>query len=287
LSSGSRIALVVVLVSAAVFGALFWLRRPQPPVAAPPAPVAAPAPPAPPVPPQPPPEAPAIRHPVASGAPPGAVPGLDDSDGFIKNAIADLVGHKSSLSLLVFDGFARRFVATVNNLATDSASAQLWPVARAEGRFTVEAPRTGDGAIIAPTNDARYAAFVAFVDAIDAQRAVALYTRLYPLFQRAYEDLGFPGKYFNDRVVEVIDNLLATPDVAARVKVRLITVDGAAPSAGTGRLYVFADPALESSTVGQKILLRVGPENARKLKAKLASVRRHLLGDADARAIAR
>ena len=75
---------------------------------------------------------------------------------------------------------------------------------------------------------------------------MALYVRLYPLFQRAYEELGYPGQYFNDRVVEVIDSLLATPNVTEPIKVKRITVDGGAPSAGGG-LYVFEDLSLEAS----------------------------------------
>lgn len=212
-----------------------------------------------------------------------ALPGLDESDGYIKSALTDLLGRRSLLSFLVFEGIARRFVATVNNLATDSASAQLWPVNRTDGRFDVETRGSADGEVISPKNHDRYKPFVAFADAVDTQRAAALYTRLYPLLQRAYEDLGFPGKSFNDRVVEVIDNLLATPDLGEPARIRLITVDGAPPPIGAGRLYVFADPVLEASSSGQKILLRMGAENARKLKAKLASLRRHLLEDAGAR----
>ena len=37
--------------------------------------------------------------------------------------------------------------------------------------------------------------------------------------------------------------------------------------------YEFADPALEALPAGSKMLLRMGPENARRLKAKLAELR--------------
>lgn len=43
-------------------------------------------------------------------------------------------------------------------------------------------------------------------------KAVALYCSPYPLFQQAYEVLGFPGKYFNDRLVaklQVVRRLMA------------------------------------------------------------------------------
>jgi hypothetical protein len=99
-----------------------------------------------------------------------------------------------------------------------------------------------------------------------------MYRRLYPLLQEAYEELGYPGKYFNDRVVEVIDDLLAAPDVVSPIKLKRIEVPGAIPGKAGG-LYVFEDAKLEARTAGQKILLRVGHDNAVKLKAKLAEVR--------------
>jgi hypothetical protein len=73
----------------------------------------------------------------------------------------------------------------------------------------------------------------------------------------------------------VIDDLLATPMVAGRIRVKRITVDGAVPS--SSGLYVFEDPALEARSAGQKILLRVGHENALALIAKLKDVRQQLL----------
>ena len=100
--------------------------------------------------------------------------------------------------------------------------------------------------------------------------------RMYPLLQRAYEELGYPRRYFNDRLVEVIDVLLATPQVNEPVRLRLVEVKGPIASERPWVRYEYADPALESLTAGQKILLRMGPENARRLKAKLAELRGQL-----------
>jgi hypothetical protein len=272
----SRAVIIALVLAGAAGGFLWWRHRPAPAPPAPPvttpaapaAPVAVPIAPAAPTGP---------AHPLgtrpASGE--GGLPALDDSDAFFKKALGELFGGKSGLSFLILDGFARRLVASINNLGNDSAGAELWPVNHAAGRFEVE-PRAG-GAVIGAANVDRYAAFVRFADGVDTQRAVALYLRLYPLFQRAYEELGYPGKYFNDRVIEVIDNLLATPDLVAPVKVKLVEVDGAARPAASARLYVYDDPALEAASSGQKILLRMGHENAAKLKAKLTDVRRHLV----------
>jgi hypothetical protein len=98
-----------------------------------------------------------------------------------------------------------------------------------------------------------------------------MYVRLYPLLQRAYEDLGFPGTYLNDRVVTVIDNLLATPNVSGPIRVKRVGPDGG--TGGGAGLYLYEDSALEAATAGQKILLRMGTENRSKLMAKLTEIR--------------
>ena len=147
----------------------------------------------PPAPPPPPPPEPAIRHPVPAAAAPGGLPPLDQSDGYVKKALVDLVGRKPVSTFFRLEDAARRFVATVNNLASDGATADLWPVNRTPGRFETE---TRDGATVPSAHNAeRYAPFVRFAASIDTARAVALYAKLYPLLQRAYEDLGNPGAY--------------------------------------------------------------------------------------------
>ena len=92
---------------------------------------------------------------------------------------------------------------------------------------------------------------------------VALYQRWYPLLQQSYEDLGYPGRYFNDRLVTVIDHLLETPNVKGPIELTQPNV-----------LFEFADPQIEALSSGQKLLLRMGPDNAKRVQAKLKELRR-------------
>jgi Protein of unknown function (DUF3014) len=218
------------------------------------------------------PRKPTVAHPVPADV--GAhheLPALDQSDAYLSGVLRELVGRKAVASFLNLDGFARRFVATVDNLAGDSASTERWPVRETPGRFQTDA--RDDHLVISPRNAARYTPFVRFVEAIDSRKAVAAYVAMYPLLQRAYEELGEPTPYFNDRVVAVIDDLLATPDVGDPVRVKHIDVDGASPSPVAARLYVYDDPSLEHRTAGQKILMRIGQDNSKPLRAKLIEIR--------------
>ena len=265
-----------VLVAMAAGGYVWWQRAHQPPaipVAQPASEQSAPLAQAP----APAPAPPAIQHPIeaapaASAPATEPLPPLASADGYIKDALTGLLGRPALLSFVQADDFARRIVVTVDNLAREHASPRLWPVNPVEGRFSTE--QRNDAEWLAARNANRYAAFVRFVEAVDTQRAVALYVQMYPLFQQAYEEQGYPGRYFNDRLVEVIDQLLRTPTLNGPVELRLIDVKGPYKLEKPWVGYQFADPAYESLSSGQKMLLRVGSANSLRLKAKLREVRR-------------
>jgi hypothetical protein len=226
----------------------------------------------------------AIQYPIdpaaAASSPP--LPALANADSFVGAALTELLGRKNVLTFLQLDGFARRVVATTDNLAREHAAPALWPVTPTPGRFSTLAVGSAAASTttISPSNSQRYTPFVQFIEAVDAAQAVKLYARLYPLFQQAYEELGFPRRYFNDRLVAVIDLLLATPVTAAPPEVSLLEVKGPIASVQPWVRYEFTDPALRKLTAGQKMLLRTGPDNQRRLQAKLMEIRRLVSGAA-------
>lgn len=255
------------MVAAAVAALAFlwqtgWLERPGKQA---PAPVAA-------VPAQPPASQPALP-PLEPAAPASPLAAAN-----VAGALTELFGRTA---LVVTDDFPRRFVATVDNLGRAHAPPLMWPVAPTAGRFIVQ---EADGStVIAADNGARYTPFVLLAEGVDAAAAVKLYERMYPLLQGAYRDLGFPGKSFHRRMVEVVDLLLATPQPSYPPRVQLVEVKGTVPSERPWVRYEYADPALEVLPAGQKVLLRVGPENQKRLKAKLAQLRAELLRGAPPR----
>ena len=209
-----------------------------------------------------------IRHPLEAAAPADVLPEPVTVDG----ALTHLFGRKAVLSMFQVDDFPRRLVATVDNLGRGHASARLLPVNPPEGRFTVQ--ESGSEPVISPDNGLRYTPYVLLLETVDMRQAVAAYRALYPLFQQAYEELGYPKSYFNDRLVDVIDHLLATPEPVGPLAVRLPEIKGPIQPERPWVLYQFADPALESLSAGQKLMLRIGPVNQRRVKAKLQEIRR-------------
>ena len=186
--------------------------------------------------------------------------------------MTDLFGLRTVQSLFRLEDFSRRLAATVDNLGRSSASASRWPMQPASGRFTVE---ERDGSVFIGTdNNLRYAPYVLLLETVNLPQAASLYARIYPSLQKSYEELGYPKGYFNDRLVEVIDLLLATPETDAPLQVRMPPINGPVRPARPWVLYEFADPSLEALSSGQKVLLRMGVINERRVKARLAEFRR-------------
>ena len=234
-----------------------------------------------PVPPQPEPVAAASAPAAAASAAPLPEPKVAEGplvEAGVGAALAALVGPQAARSLLITDDFVRRFVVTVDNLGREHAAPRLWPVQPTPGRFQVI---ERDGRSYAnPDNAARYTPWVLLAEQVDPRAAVALYGRMLPLLQQAYDELGYPGQRFHTRLMTVIDQLLATPNAPEQIALTLVEVKGEVPSERPWVRYEFADPALQSASAGQKIMLRVGAVNQRRLKAQLRALRAELVRQA-------
>jgi hypothetical protein len=206
--------------------------------------------------------APAVSNPVPqSGLSAAPLPALDQSDGPLHDALSELIGVKTLDQLVKPNLLLRHVVVTVDNLPRKRVALELRPTKPAPGQFMVSGEDQNQPRLD-PGNYQRYAPYVRAVQGLDVQRFTAVYYHFYPLFQEAYQNLGYPNGYFNDRLVVVIDDMLATPEPAEPIALVHPNV-----------MYQFEDPNLEALSAGQKLLLRMGPANAAIVKAKLRELR--------------
>jgi hypothetical protein len=209
---------------------------------------------------------PPIEHPLDSTAVPAGDEPPADPDVAAQAALTQVLGPPIAEWLLT-EQLARRLVATVDNLPRNTRIEPLRPLRPPATPFVVErelidATDGTERIVLSEANHARYDAVVAMLAATDAAAAVAAYRRIYPQLQAAYEDLGYPGRYFNDRVVAVIDHLLAAPEPEGPLLLEQPKV-----------LYRYSNAGLEALSPGQKLLLRIGPAHARTVKRKLREIR--------------
>lgn len=205
-----------------------------------------------------------IEHPVEAD-PYGTLPSLDDSDTEFLAALSSLPDAAGGVRYLESTGLIRRLVASIDNLPGGRLTLKQRPIGPVPGAPIVHGE--GEALVLDERNYARYQPLLALAEGVDPIALVGVYRRFYPLFQQAYQDLGYPDGYFNDRLVAVIDHLLAAP-----------TADGPLRLVQPNVLYRFADPALEARSPGEKILLRIGPDNARRAKTVLRRWRVALVG---------
>ncbi len=193
------------------------------------------------------------------------LPALDDSDRYFELSLADILGSGIG-ELLVDSALIEKFVATIDNLPRSTVAERIRPVGRLQRPFTADGQDGSGEFMLNPANYDRYDLLVTMLARADQAALVDTYQRFYPLFQEAYEKLGYPDAYFNDRVIEVIDHLLETPEVDQPVMLVQPNV-----------LYEYANPALESLSAGQKLMIRIGPEHAVRVKQFLEEMRDRLM----------
>lgn len=189
-----------------------------------------------------------------------SLPPLDDSDQYFKLELTDLFGDPIA-ALMADSRVIERVVATVDNLPRSHVAERMRPVTGLSESFVAES-EGGSLYAISAESYRRYDALVAIIDGTEVGELSDLYHRYFPLFQKAYVELGYPNGYFNDRLVEAIDDMLASPEPTGVVLLVRPHV-----------LYEFENPDLESRSSGQKLMLRMGSENAAKIKLKLQELR--------------
>ena len=155
---------------------------------------------------------------------------------------------------------ARRLVITVDNLPREHVPSQLRVTRGVPELLRVK--KEGETITLDPSNYERYDRIIGYVEKMDARKIGRLYAKFYPLLQRTYEETGFPEERFHDRVLAALDDMMDAPRPTGPIRLVQPKV-----------LYRFEDDHLESLSAGQKIMIRVGPENAARLRKVLARVR--------------
>lgn len=186
------------------------------------------------------------------------LPALDESTPTVLQTLdsSGVVIQPLKSSQLVRDA-----VVIVDNLRNGTLVRDRTIVQRPDGRFQV---LEIEGELyIDERSYQRYDAIVDWFVSLDEQALVENYDLFKPLMQQAYGEIGYPDANFNDALFEAIDVLLATPVPETLVQVKDDEV-----------MYTYADPAYEGLPPAQKQLLRMGPDNIKRVKQKLREIKR-------------
>lgn len=185
---------------------------------------------------------------------------VDTSDAAVKNAVLELADYEAAAALIVNDDLLRRFVVLTDNTAKETVAPNHQITVAPEQKFRVY--EQSDRSFIDAASYKRYSAYVDTFDSMDTDELLSLYENYAPAIADIYAEIGDPDEDFKFVLADAINHLLDTPEVPFPVEVYSDSV-----------MYKYKDERLESLSAPQKQLLRTGPENMRRIKAKLRELR--------------
>ncbi len=202
--------------------------------------------------------------PTATPEPAVDLPGLNESDEFVLARLGALETGAALLNLITSEEVIRRFVVFVDNVAEGNLPQLDYPVRRLQQQPAVREVDTN----LYEMQTVSYQRYTALVDglvAVSPDLAVPIYRLVKPLLQEAYAEIGYPNRDFDATLLRAIDTVLN-----AR------TAEGPFQLVKPRVMYLYADSTIESYSPVEKQLLRMGPQNAEKLKLALAQYRDRL-----------
>jgi hypothetical protein len=194
-----------------------------------------------------------------AGTDAGTPASLAGSDARVRELVGPLSQDPDFARWLTAEDLVRRFVSAVAAISNGESPRSQLPFMAPSGGFRVT-QRAGQ-AVIAPESFTRYEAVARAVTSVDTQSVSRVYQELKPLLDSAYGELAPPGSRFEDALAGAIGRLVAVPVPKGDIEVR-----------PKGALYVYTDAKLEALSPSEKHLLRMGPENMRKVQVKLSEL---------------
>ncbi|MCG9697825.1 DUF3014 domain-containing protein [Shewanella sp. Isolate11] len=207
---------------------------------------------------------PEVIEPVEEPAPAEEpLPALADSDHYVTEKTLEVANGMKIDPVLVEKDIVRHFVVFVDNIAQGELARKVSPLKAPNTNFTVS--DVTNKTYLNPDSYHRYDLYADFVSNLNEQQLMQTYDKLTPLLNEAFEELGYQDMSFNQRMIEAINLMLAAPIIEQPIELSSVSVN-----------YKFVDPELEALPNAQKLMIRMGPENSKKVKAAMRKLKQQL-----------
>jgi hypothetical protein len=202
---------------------------------------------------------------VAPAAPEVAAPLTpEQADALLRQKLSE-AGARPVLKKLLADYQPLEVsAALIDGLGRGVILRKFLPAATHSEKFSVVTQ--DDGYYMDPNGFMRYDAYADAIAALDIGVLVNAFHALRPAYEQAYGYLGLDPGDFDNAVIRILDLVLTTPEIGEPI-----------PLVPKAVVYVYADPGLESLPAVQKQLLRMGPDNIRRIKQQAQALRDGLL----------
>lgn len=197
--------------------------------------------------------APAVEEPLeAQAEEPPALPPLDESDAFARAQTSPVC---LPLAWMAADNLVRRAAVLIENASRGELPPKRGGLLPPLDAFPVR--QEGERFFMNESGYRRFDPYLDQLEAIDPERLAGCIRLLGPLLNQALNDLGHSDGP-QAGILAAVEQILAVPEQSAGLRIELVQ-----PKV----LYHYSDPRLESLSDVQKQVLRMGPDNTRRLKA--------------------
>ena len=157
-----------------------------------------------------------------------------------------------------------RGVAIADILRQGEVPYKLLPVARPKQKF----PFADNGLAVTmdPAGFARYDGLTNTLSSLDVNTTITLFREYQSTIDQAWQALGYTDNSVEPALLEALELIMLTPDI--QVDARLLKDEAN---------WIYEDESLEKLPALQKQIMRMGPENAERLKALARDLRGGLL----------
>ncbi len=205
-----------------------------------------------------------VEEPGIPEEPPAPAMTLNDSDEAVRESLNAVGGGflvdqvQTNTDLLLrgaayIDGLSRGLI--MSKVLRLSPPAERFTTLKADGRTVID-----------PASYRRYDAYADAIGGLDTTQLASLFHRFRPLLEEAYSDSGNRPEDFDNALIRALDRVIATPEIDAPIPVKKKEA-----------VYLYSDPELEQLPPLQKLLLRMGPDNLRRVKQQARALREALL----------
>jgi len=181
---------------------------------------------------------------------------LAESDDWVRKKSQEISPHAGWTEWLMNKNLVRRLTAAVVNITEGKSPRKHLNFLGPQKPFS--ALKKDEKLYLDPQSYDRYNLVAEVFSNLDASRAVGLFKEFNPLFQEAYRELGYPQGDFQGALIQAMKELLAVPVVEGGIQLKETVLS-----------YWAVDDNLEDLSEAQKHLLRMGPQNTRKIQKKL------------------
>jgi hypothetical protein len=183
------------------------------------------------------------------------LPELEDSDDFFRQEASFVSAGLPSWFRI--KNVIKKYIALVNDISQNQLFTRHRAFLKPLGKMRVK--RDSQGLYLPKDSYRRYDSLADAITAIDVDKGLQLYLTFKPLFEKVYKEFGYPADYrLEDIFLKAAANVIKAPVIEGRIGLKKHSVK-----------YMYTDKGLESLTGVEKQMLRMGPENTKKIQAKL------------------